>query len=156
MFDFATAVLSPQEKRTRWGFLGLATFPIAGAVILNFGLQPGFTICPMLNWTGIPCPSCGLSRSFMALVRGDLHQALSFHLFGPLFFITFIGIAVCMGLELSHNRKLIKTPFRRFTYFATWKYIFLIYLLYYGLRIASLIQVGNFYVHPFQLITQYF
>lgn len=156
MFDFATAVLSPQEKRTRWGFLGLATFPLIGAVVLNSGLQPEFTICPMLNWTGIPCPSCGLSRSFMALARGDMHQALSFHAFGPLFFLTFVGIAICMGLELSQNRRLTKTPFHPLTYFTTWKYIFLVYLLYYGLRIASLTHIGNFYTHPWQLITQYF
>ncbi len=156
MFNFATAVLSSQEKRTRWGFLGLASFPTVGAIIFNLGIQPGLTICPMLNWTGIPCPSCGLTRSFMAIVRGDLDQALSFHLFGPLFFITFLGIAVCMGLELSHNRRLQKTPFRRLTYFSTWKYIFFTYLLYYGFRIASLIHSDNFYAHPFQLVTQYF
>ncbi len=156
MFDFATAVLTPSERRTRWGFLGLASFPLMGAVIFNVGWRPAMSICPMLNWTGIPCPSCGLTRSFMALVRGDFHQALSFHAFGPLFFLTFLGIAVCMGLELSQNRRLKQTPFRRFTYLETWKYIFAVYLLYYGLRIASLILSGDFYLHPMQLITQYF
>lgn len=38
--------------------------------------------CPIRWLTGIPCPGCGLSRAYLALLRGDLAGAFAFH---PLF-----------------------------------------------------------------------
>jgi len=34
--------------------------------------------------TGLPCPACGLTRAFLALVRFDVPGAFTYH---PLFFI---------------------------------------------------------------------
>ena len=38
--------------------------------------------CPIRWLTGIPCPGCGLSRAYLALLQGDLVGAFAFH---PLF-----------------------------------------------------------------------
>ena len=43
---------------------------------------PGFS-CPLRALTGIPCPTCFLTRATSAALMGDLHSALNWHLFGP-------------------------------------------------------------------------
>ena len=44
---------------------------------------PGLS-CPLRALTGIPCPTCFLTRATCASLRGDWHQALTLHAFGPL------------------------------------------------------------------------
>lgn len=39
-------------------------------------LRPG---CPLRNLTGIPCPGCGMSRAWLALLRLDVGSALAYH-----------------------------------------------------------------------------
>lgn len=43
-------------------------------------------LCPMRNLTGLPCPGCGLTRSFIATAHADLGDAFGFHRLGPLLF----------------------------------------------------------------------
>lgn len=66
----------------RW----LAPTPLAVLSILGARSQgvhiPGI-ICPFRSITGIPCPTCHLTRSAMASLRGDLGLALHHHIFGP-------------------------------------------------------------------------
>ena len=40
--------------------------------------------CPLRQLTGIPCPTCFLTRATCASLRGDWHSALELHAFGPL------------------------------------------------------------------------
>lgn len=42
------------------------------------------SICLIYNTTGVPCPTCGMTRSYLALFQGNLRQALVYH---PLFFL---------------------------------------------------------------------
>ncbi|MCP9792196.1 DUF2752 domain-containing protein [Vulcanococcus limneticus Candia 3F8] len=44
---------------------------------------PGFA-CPLRALTGIPCPTCFLTRATAASLRGDFGEALALHAFGPL------------------------------------------------------------------------
>ena len=44
---------------------------------------PGLS-CPLRALTGIPCPTCFLTRATCASLRGDWHQALNLHAYGPL------------------------------------------------------------------------
>ena len=39
--------------------------------------------CWFYDWTGIPCPLCGISRGISSLVRGHIHEGLAWHPFGP-------------------------------------------------------------------------
>lgn len=40
-------------------------------------------LCLFHRLFGLPCPSCGLTRSWAALLHGELAAAFRFHLFGP-------------------------------------------------------------------------
>ena len=39
--------------------------------------------CPYRHLTGLPCPTCYLSRSVLASFRGDLVGAMRWHALGP-------------------------------------------------------------------------
>ncbi|MDJ0557342.1 MAG: DUF2752 domain-containing protein [Microcoleaceae cyanobacterium MO_207.B10] len=98
--------LSYKERFQLYLFLAIALIPIIGSYFLNFGLEIPFIGCPLLRYIGIPCPGWGLTRSFMAVARGDLSQAIAYHLFGPLFFCVFVIAVLHLVLELINNQKL--------------------------------------------------
>ena len=56
------------------------------------GLE-GYTLCPLRRWTGIPCPGCGLTRSFRCLSHGQFEQAFELNPFGYVFYPLALGLA---------------------------------------------------------------
>ncbi len=76
------APLSPlfRQRKVALGLWGLG---LAQLGLFWLGL-PGWS-CPFLQLLGIPCPGCGLTRAISLLAHGDLHAALAFHAFAPLF-----------------------------------------------------------------------
>lgn len=44
------------------------------------------SLCPFHNLSGVPCPGCGLTRSFVCLAHGQIAAAFEFHPLGPLLF----------------------------------------------------------------------
>ncbi len=67
-------------ERQRWwnGPLGA----ILGIALFYLLLESLGITCPIKFCTGISCAGCGMSRAWLALLRGDLGAAVSFH---PLF-----------------------------------------------------------------------
>jgi hypothetical protein len=43
---------------------------------------PGWS-CPLRAFTGIPCPTCFLTRATVAALHGELGESLRLHAFGP-------------------------------------------------------------------------
>ncbi|MEW6347511.1 MAG: DUF2752 domain-containing protein [Thermodesulfobacteriota bacterium] len=43
--------------------------------------------CPSKLLWGLPCPGCGLTRSFVAMSRGEVLRAHSFNAVGPVLFV---------------------------------------------------------------------
>ena len=43
---------------------------------------PAIPMCAFKLWTGMPCPGCGMTRSVVRLVHGDLGASLRFHPLG--------------------------------------------------------------------------
>jgi hypothetical protein len=103
--------LKAEKPRQRWGWLGLCSAPLVGAVLYNQGLRLPFA-CPIRHLTGIPCPTCGMTRSFMAIARGDWQQAISMHLFGPVLFLALFVAVLHIGFELATHRRLVRWHLR--------------------------------------------
>ena len=49
------------------------------------------TVCIMKNLTGIPCPSCGSTRSVASIFKGNLQQAI---LLNPLGYVIFFALLI--------------------------------------------------------------
>lgn len=67
---------------------GLLYAGLAAAVAAAFLLSPeamgrGPTVCAFRRATGVPCPGCGLTRSWVLAAHGRLPSAFGEHAFGP-------------------------------------------------------------------------
>lgn len=61
----------------------LAALAIVAAFLLPAGLvERGPVLCPVRAATGLPCPACGLTRSWRAALHGDPRASLRFHPLG--------------------------------------------------------------------------
>ncbi|BFM39148.1 DUF2752 domain-containing protein [Synechocystis sp. LKSZ1] len=83
---------------------GLGAIPLLGSVLGAYTPYSSPLFCPFKALTGIPCPSCGLTRSFTALALGDLPSALSYHLFGPFLWLT-CGLLLVQSLWSLFSQK---------------------------------------------------
>jgi hypothetical protein len=54
---------------------------------------PGWS-CPLRALSGIPCPTCFLTRATELALRGDLQASLQQHAFGPLLAAGLVGWAL--------------------------------------------------------------
>ena len=84
----------------RAGYLLPAT--LSGALWLK-GLHPGLPgwACPLRALTGVPCPTCFLTRATRAALTGDLSGSLQWHLLGP---IAALGLVFWSVLALRQQR----------------------------------------------------
>jgi hypothetical protein len=124
--------------------LSLVTSPILGAYLFGHGGGSSPFFCPVLKVTGVPCPGCGMTRSFVALARGDFEGAIAFHLFGPLVFTACLGIAIHLSIEL-YTRQRIEYP--ALMHWLQRRRVLLLVLItlltYHGLRLRELAQSGE-------------
>lgn len=75
-----------------------ATGLVAAALTPADALAGGPTLCPFRLLTGLPCPLCGLTRSWVATMHGDLLTALQLNPFGPPA-VALAAVAVLLGLR---------------------------------------------------------
>lgn len=78
------------------GALGVAALLPAG------GIEDGPVVCPFRLATGLPCPGCGLTRSWVYLTHGDLSRSVTNHPFGILLAVsvlTLLGYVVARRLR---------------------------------------------------------
>jgi len=75
---------------------------VAGGILLLAAVLPpswvlsGPPLCPFRLLTGLPCPGCGLTRSVVSFLHGDVAGAIAFHPLGPLV-VAALALAVLVG-----------------------------------------------------------
>ena len=77
------------------------------SVLLLWGLGGG--LCIFSRITGYPCPGCGMTRAVLAVLRGDLRAAFSFH---PLW-VTLPAVALLLlhaVFPRTFEKALARTP----------------------------------------------
>ena len=79
----------------RWRVLGL---PAIG--------PEGSTLCLLRRTTGLPCPTCGMTRSFCAMGRGDLRDAFRQHPLGPVLHALLAFVMVRSAVAAVWGRRL--------------------------------------------------
>jgi len=87
-----------------------ATGRVAGLPVLGW-----LPACPLHQWTGIACPTCGLTRSFVALAHGQLARSLHFNPLGPALFAVagVAGLALLLAWAASRAWRLHLAPGER-------------------------------------------
>lgn len=99
------------------------------------------SFCPLKMLTGLPCPGCGITKSFVSIYQGELLKSLSFHIFG--FFIMFLSAAalIILPLEIITGKEFFNNILynRRFAYFLA-----LILIAYHFVRIIIFIANHSF------------
>lgn len=95
------------------------------------------SFCPLKATTGIPCMSCGITKSMVYFYDGNLVKSLGYHLFGPLLVGFCIFIIVLFLVEIKTK----KVYFRKSFLNRKLAYILAIFLIgYYIIRLFFFVQ----------------
>lgn len=134
---------NPMQVRRRLVFVLACLLIICASFAYSPWVMDGPILCPLRFTTGIPCPACGLTRSFCAVSQGELHRALEFHLFGPLLF----AVCVCAGpfvlIELVRRRRFAWAHRFLFSYRIAACFA-IILIAYHSVRLGQMISEGQF------------
>lgn len=76
------------EHPDKHGWTALAAIVLFYLIVESLGVT-----CPIRFLTGVSCAGCGMSRAWLALLRGDLAEAVRFH---PLFWLPVPGAALLL------------------------------------------------------------
>ncbi|MFJ9389857.1 DUF2752 domain-containing protein [Nocardioides sp. NPDC101246] len=97
-----------------------AAIGVGGIVIASLlpagGIEDGPVLCPFRAITGLPCPGCGLTRSWVYLMHGDIGSSLASNWFGPVLILAILVLAVvAVRARISRRRptdldKLVRSP----------------------------------------------
>jgi len=100
-----TSKINPAERRIK---IFLATV-FLGLILFPFLINPapaGIITCKFHQITGHSCPTCGLTRSLVALTHFHVKAAFQYHLFGPLVYVIFLVFFIASLTEIITGRKI--------------------------------------------------
>jgi hypothetical protein len=87
------------RRSSRLGAL-LLSLALLTALIFSYFLGPAFddgpVFCLFRQWTGLPCPGCGLTRSVCSISHGDFSAAWAYNPFGFFFY----GLALVLIIAI--------------------------------------------------------
>jgi hypothetical protein len=103
------------SRNRLYGFLGIACLAGYVWIYLNFssfssGNYDNINVCLIKHFTNVPCPSCGSTRSVLAILKGDFLQGFYFNPFGYILIL----ILIILPLWLSYDYFKQKNTFFRF------------------------------------------
>jgi hypothetical protein len=107
------------------------------ASFFGFGLP-----CMYHATTGQPCPGCGLTRSIMALLRGNFRDSFLLHPMGPLLLVGLAACLVSIFLPARLRSRLVAAMARLETATALIPVLFVLLMLIWVLRITGLVPLA--------------
>ncbi len=85
----------------------LIGIPILFCVSYFYNYLPfaGFEFCAIKNVVRIPCPGCGLTKSFVAFTHGKIIESFKFNLVGPILVCILMYIFAKKIIEIALNKQ---------------------------------------------------
>ncbi len=87
-FYWRPLIPGEHDPELTWGLV-LACGSALGIGWLALGLPT--PLCPLHALTGVPCPTCGMTRGLRCLLHGNVEAAL---LFNPLLILILVGLII--------------------------------------------------------------
>jgi hypothetical protein len=79
--------------------------------------NPGLEICLLKNTVGLPCPSCGTTRSVLHLLQGDLSTAFFLNPLGIIAFVVMIVSPFWLLYDYYNSKRTLWTVYLQFLSF---------------------------------------
>ncbi|MCX8129593.1 MAG: DUF2752 domain-containing protein [Clostridia bacterium] len=113
-----------------WNSLRKYALPISFAAVFYsimylFGNR---TICVSKATFGVPCPGCGMTRSFKSLIKGDIHSAFYYH---PLFILVILAAFVILFRNTGSISKIYKSA-------VTWISLLIVFISVWVVRMIQM------------------
>lgn len=82
---------------------------LLGAIgcMATFNQPPELWRCIFHQLSGLPCPSCGMTRALFAAAHGRFKEAFAWHPMGVALFAIVVGSAIVLLLEAAMGRRLL-------------------------------------------------
>ncbi|RYD56223.1 MAG: DUF2752 domain-containing protein [Sphingobacteriales bacterium] len=121
-------------KRNRF-YIGLSLFLLAGWAWLIYNLMyspvDNLTVCIFKNVTGWPCPSCGTTRSVLAVMQGQLLEGLWLNPLGLLAVTSLIVLPLWLAYDLLRGKESLYSSIIAFEhYFKRYKLVPILFILF--------------------------
>ena len=84
-------LLDSERRRTKAKHAGVFALLVLGTALLDPDRPLPFEVCGFKYLTGLPCPTCGLTRALCHALRGDWTQSLSYHPAGLLLAVALVA-----------------------------------------------------------------
>ena len=99
--------LEKTTRRTRWPIwpivFGLVWLALVAAMrFVCQGPEMGIVLCPLKRMVGMPCPTCGTTRSALSFLSGDPIAAI---LYNPLVFVAAAMLVMVLLVRLVFARR---------------------------------------------------
>ena len=105
--SFEPASEEPSKRLAVFALAGLFAVFVA-SVLFKPSAGEYFTVCSFKNFTGLPCPGCGLTHAFCALGKGDIIDAFAFNLLGPPVFLVLALVWIRSACVLLNRSTLVQ------------------------------------------------
>jgi uncharacterized protein DUF2752 len=144
--SLAAHTSQPSKRLAVLTLVGLSAVFLA-SVLLKPSSGDYFTICGFKNFTGLPCPGCGLTHSFCALGSGHMMDAFGFNLLGPPLFLVFVLVWIRSASVLVNRSNLAQGLDRMASRFNVVRAMAIAFAVYGVIRIIYLIAYGPLQFH---------
>lgn len=99
------------------------------------------SLCPFKMLTGLPCPSCGITKSIVSFYEGDIYKSLQYHVLGPVTVVFCLGVIILLLIEIKTK----KDYFNNYLYSRKLAYGLAIFLaIYHVIRLVDFLNNHTF------------
>ena len=99
-------ILAAGERLMRVRVSAVLTVLLGAGAVLNPSRPLPIDLCLLKRMTGLPCPTCGLTRAVCSALQGDWAASLGFHPAGILVVVSVLGWVTWMSLEAWRGQML--------------------------------------------------